>query len=235
MDEIFCATSIQCTEYLTHFHYVLLDNNFLLGLGDSYTSGGGKQSYPLVAAGLLNWSGRNFAVGGSKMGDIPSQLATAKSVLANVTHVVLTTSGNDLGVGKSVQEIILHDNYTDVEKRIYSLQPQLVATYKTIQNAVRPGTKIFALPYVDLFSVGHIIPNEDDTHKMMHTYSAMVKAAATEANIGFIESVTEAFVGHEMYSADPYCGGLTGPNAMHPNAKGYIELGQVVADYLKSN
>ena len=207
----------------------------MLGLGDSYSSGGGKQSYPLVAAGLLNWAARNFAVGGSKMADIPGQLTNAKSVLTNVTHVVLTTSGNDLGVGSTVQEIILHDNITDAEKRIWALQPKLVATYKIIQNAVRPGTKIFALPYVDLFSVGHVIPNEDDTHAMMHTYSDMIKAATTEANIGFIESVTESFVGHEMYSADPYCGGLTGPNAMHPNAKGYVKLGEVVADYLKSN
>jgi hypothetical protein len=208
----------------------------LIGLGDSYTANGGQQSYPLVAASLLNWTARNFAVGGSKMSYIPTELANAGVLLSNVTHIVLTTSGNDIGVGEIIQQVIYHDNYTAIEKQIWSLQPQLVSTYKMIQNSVRPGlaTKIFGIPYVDLFSVGHIIPNEDHAHQVMQVFSDMVKAAAAEANIEFIESVKDAFVGHQMYSADPYCGGLTGPNAMHPNLKGYIKLGQVVADYLKS-
>ncbi len=206
----------------------------MLGLGDSYTANGGQQSYPLVAANLLNWAARNFAVGGSKMSYISTELANARSLLSNVTHVVLTTSGNDIGVGEIIQQVIYHDNYTAVEKKIWSLQPQLVATYKIIQNAVLSGTKIFAIPYVDLFSVGHIIPNEDHAHQVIQVFSNMIKAAATEANIEFIESITEAFVGHQMYSADPYCDGLTGPNALHPNLKGYVKLGQVVADYLKS-
>jgi hypothetical protein len=62
----------------------------------------------------------------------------------------------------------------------------------------------------------------------------MVKAAAAEANIGFIEAITESFVGHEMYSADPYCTSLAESNPLHPNLKGDNKLGEVVADYLKS-
>src|SRR5262249_46615192 len=123
---------------------------------------------------------------------------------------------------------------TAVEAKIRALQPQLVSTYKIIQKAVRSGTKIFGIPYVDLISVGNKIPHENEAHQVMQVYSDMIKAAAAEANIGFIESVTHAFVGHEMYSADPYCTSLTDSNPLHPNLKGDNKLGEVVADYLKS-
>ncbi len=206
----------------------------LLGLGDSYTSGGGKQSYPLVAANLLGWSGSNYAVGGSKMGAVAGQLAKTGSLLSNVTHVVLTTSGNDLNVKDALMDVILKGGYKEVETKIWALQPQLVSTYKIIQNAVRLGTKIFGIPYVDLISVGNKIPNENQAHQVMQVYSNMVKAAAAEANIGFIEANTESFIGHEMYSADPYCTSLTESNPLHPNLRGDNKLGEVVADYLKS-
>lgn len=134
----------------------------------------------------------------------------------------------------ALTEVILHNNFTAVEKKIWALQPPLVSTYKIIQNAVRPGTKIFAMPYVDLISVGNKIPNENQAHQVMQVYSNMVKVAAAQANIEFIQSVTEAFVGHEMYSADPYCTSLTESNPLHPNIKGDYKLGEVVADYLKS-
>jgi hypothetical protein len=39
---------------------ISLANKFLIGLGDSYTVGGGKQFYPLVAGKLLNWPARHF-------------------------------------------------------------------------------------------------------------------------------------------------------------------------------
>lgn len=168
------------------------------------------------------------------MNSIPIQLSKAGSLLSNVTHIVLTTSGNDLNVKDALIEVIVDNNYTAVEKKIWTLQSQLVSTYKIIQNAVRSETKIFAIPYVDLISVGNKIPNENQAHQVMQVYSNMIKAAATQANIGFIESVTEAFVGHQMYSDDPYCTSLTDHNPLHPNLKGDYKLGEVIADYLKS-
>jgi len=207
----------------------------LIGLGDSYTSGGGSQSYPLVAGKLLNWQARNFAVGGSKMNAIAAQLAKVGSLLSNVTHIVLTTSGNDLGVSSALQEIILKNNATGVENKILSLQPQLVSTFKIIQDAVRPGTKIYALPYVDFISVGNKIPNEDKAHEVMKVFANMIQIAAQEVKIEYIEAVLTAFLGHEMYSPDPYCNSFNEPNAAHPNLKGYYKIGEVVADYLKSH
>jgi lysophospholipase L1-like esterase len=207
----------------------------VIGLGDSFTSGGGSKSYPLVAGSLLKWQARNFAVGGSKMDAIAGQLAIVGSLLSNVTHIVLTTSGNDLGVGQAIQQIILNNNATAVENKVLSLKPQLVLTYKIIQGAVRPGTKIYALPYVDFISVGNKIPNEDKAHEVMKVFANMIKTAAQQANIEYIEAVESAFVGHEMYSADPYVAGFNEPGAAHPNAKGYYKIGEVVADYLKSN
>jgi lysophospholipase L1-like esterase len=207
----------------------------LIGLGDSYTSGGGSQSYPLVAGKFLNWQARNFAVGGSKMNAIAAQLAKVGSLLSNVTHIVLTTSGNDLGVSSALQEIILKNNATGVENKILSLQPQLVSTFKIIQDAVRPGTKIHALPYVDFISVGNKIPNEDKAHEVMKVFANMIQIAAQEVKIEYIEAVLTAFLGHEMYSPDLYCNSFNEPNAAHPNLKGYYKIGEVVADYLKSH
>jgi hypothetical protein len=207
----------------------------LIGLGDSYTSGGGAKAYPLIAGSLLNWQARNFAVGGSKMAAIPSQLATVGSLLSSVTHIVLTTSGNDLGVGSSIQEIILKNNSAGVINKALGLKSQLVTTYKIIQGAVRPGTKIFALPYVDFISVGNKIPNEDQAHEVLKVFADVIKAAAQEANIQYIEDVLTAFTGHEMYSADPYAPGFNEPGSAHPNLKGYYKIGEVVADYLKSH
>jgi hypothetical protein len=62
----------------------------LVGLGDSYTSDGGKVSYPLVAANLLSWSGSNSAVPGSKMNGIPSQLA--KRLLEIILMIIFEKS-----------------------------------------------------------------------------------------------------------------------------------------------
>ncbi len=207
----------------------------MIGIGDSYTSGGGSKSYPLIAGSLLNWQARNFAVGGSKMNAIAGQLATVGSLLSNVTHIVLTTSGNDLGVSQAIQEIIIKDNATGVENKIWNLKPQLVLTYKIIQGAVRPGTKIYALPYVDFISVGNKIPNEDKAHEVLKVFADMVKTAAQEVNIEYIEDVLTSFRGHEMYSGDPYVPGFNEPGAAHPNLKGYYKIGEIVADYLKSH
>ncbi|CAF1241961.1 unnamed protein product [Adineta steineri] len=209
-------------------------DKFLIAFGDSYTSGG-SGSYPLVAGRLLNWPARNFAQGGSKMSHIPTQLSTAGNSLTNATHVVFTTGGNDLGVAESIQQIVLKNNYTAVANKVLSLKSQLIWTYKIIKGALREGTKIYALPYVDFISVGNKIPNEADAHRLMDLLSDTIKAASQEAGIDFIEAVKTAFAGHEIYSADPYAAGFNEPGAAHPNQKGYYKIGEVVADYIKSH
>jgi hypothetical protein len=100
-----------------------------------------------------------------------------------------------------------------------------------IQKAAPRRTKIFAISYVDLFSFNRTISNIDRVHQIMQVASDTVKAGAKLANIGLIEDVKSTFVGHEMYSADPYGYGLTGPNAAHPNLKGYHKIGEIVAYY----
>ncbi|CAF1322665.1 unnamed protein product [Rotaria sordida] len=211
----------------------------LVGLGDSFTSagdaGGLSKSYPIIAGGLLNWQARNFAKGGAKMSQIPAQLAAAASSLSNATHVVFTIGGNDLGVADSLIQIILKNNFTAVIQKATNLKPRLVSTYKLIQAAVRPQTKIYAVPYVDFISVGNKIPNEADCHRMMDVLTSTIQDAAAEAKIGFIGAVKLAFLGHEMFSADPYVDSfLSQKNAAHPNAKGYAKIGQVVAVHLQS-
>jgi hypothetical protein len=167
----------------------------------------------------LKWQTRNFAVSGSKMYAIPAQLTTVGSLLTNVTHIVFT-SDNDLGVGQSIQQVVLMNNATAVEKKIIGFQSQLVSTYKISQNTVHPGTKIHTLRYVDFISVGNKIPNEDKAHQAMKVLSNMIKFAAEEVNLEYIEAVGSAFRSHEMYSADPYAVGFNEICTAHPNTKG---------------
>ena len=87
-------------------------------------------------------------------------MASVATSLASATHVVLTTGGNDLGLGPSIQQIIVDNNYGVVANRAISLKSGLVATYEIIQKAVHPGIKIYALRYVDIFGVGNKVPNE---------------------------------------------------------------------------
>jgi lysophospholipase L1-like esterase len=206
----------------------------LVGLGDSYTAGGGSQSYPHVAAGLLNWPVRNYAVGGAKTHNIFGQLVNAGTILPTATHVVLTISGNDLDGLQSLANIA-QLNITLFEQKCANFKPTLVSTYKLIKSAVRPETKIYALPYVDFVSVGNKAPYEAESHRIFQGLNNLVKNAAADANLGYIDSVISAFLGHEMYSDDPYIDGFNHPNALHPNLKGYAKIGEVVAAYLQAN
>ncbi|UJR30333.1 hypothetical protein I4U23_017870 [Adineta vaga] len=160
---------------------------YVVGLGDSFTSGGGSKSYPHIAAGLLNWQVRNFAVGGSKTHNIFTQLVSAGTVLPLATHVVLTIGGNDLnGIGSLV-------DIAKLKSMLYRMS-------------------------------------------ISQSLNKVVKNAAAEANINYVDTVVSAFLGHEMYSSDPYIDSFQHPtNAVHPNLKGYAKIGQVLAAYLQAN
>jgi lysophospholipase L1-like esterase len=107
-----------------------LDENFLVAVGDSFTSagaaGGSSKSYPIVAENILKWFTRNFAKGGAVMKDIPGQLRTAAAALANATHVVFTIGGNDLGVASSLLQVILKNDLAGVSQKVRNLKPQLI-------------------------------------------------------------------------------------------------------------
>jgi lysophospholipase L1-like esterase len=210
-----------------------------VAIGDSFTSAGSagdvSKSYPLITGNLLQWPARNFAKGGAQMKDIPAQLIAAASSLANATHVVFTIGGNDLGVASSLLEVILKNNITAVIQKTKNLKHQLIATYKRIQAAVRPETKIYAVPYVDFISVGNKIPNEASCHQVLNVLADTLREATEEVNIGFIESVKLAFRGHEMFSTDTFVDSVFAPsNAAHPNAKGHAKIGQLVAAHISS-
>lgn len=212
-----------------------IDENLLLAFGDSYTAGGGKQSYPYVAAELLRFQAENFAIGGSTTAIIPLQLIEAGKKLLSATHLVLTIGGNDLAGIQSLVNVA-NVNITQYEEQCSSFQSTLVQTYQTIKSVVRPTTKIYALPYVDIISVGHKIPYEDECHQIYKALNSVVQSSAAAANISFVEPVISAFAGHEIYSADPYADGFDHPeNLYHPNTKGYIKIGQVLAEFIKSH
>ncbi len=207
----------------------------MLAFGDSYTAGGGKQSYPDVAADLLRYEVHNYAVGGAITSMILPQLMEAGKTLFSATHIVFTIGGNDLAGLQTILNIA-QVNITEYQQKCASFQPTLVATYKLIQSVVRPETKIYAVPYVDIISVGNKVPYEVECHQVFQAINNVVKNAAAEANIGFIDSVIPAFLGHEMYSADSYADGFDHPeNLLHPNQKGYTKIGQVVAAYIESH
>ncbi|CAF4390522.1 unnamed protein product, partial [Adineta steineri] len=77
------------------------------------------------------------------------------------------------------------------------------------------------------------IPNEASCHKIMDILTDTIKEATQEAGIAFIESVKTAFVGHEMFSSEPFVDSLfASTNAAHPNSKGYAKIGELVAAHL---
>lgn len=207
----------------------------LLGFGDSFTAGGGEKAYPYVAADLLNCEGENYAISGAITSFILPQLVNAGKKLLSATYIVFTIGGNDLEGLQSLLNIA-QVNITEYQQKCASFQPTLVTTYKQIQSVVLPGTKIYVVPYVDFISVGNKIPYEAESHQVLAAINSVVMKAAAEANIGFIDTVIPAFLGHEMYSTDPYADGFDHPgNLFHPNQKGYTKIGQVVAAYIKSH
>ena len=169
----------------------------LLGFGDSYTAGGDKKSYPYIAAELLHYDADNYAVGGAVTSMILPELMEAGKLLLSATHIVFTIGGNDLA-GIQTLVNIAEVNITEYEQKCASFQPTLVSTYKLIQSVVRPETKIYALPYVDIISTGNKIPYEAECHKVYQALNNVVRNSAAEANIGFIEPVISAFLGHEI-------------------------------------
>ncbi|UJR18360.1 hypothetical protein I4U23_005263 [Adineta vaga] len=215
------------------------NDKLIVAFGDSFTAsgavGGYSKSYTMVAANLLGWSARNFARDGVRTTAIPGQLSSAQSVLSNATHVLFTIGGNDMGVEDALLSIILHNNYTAVAQKVTDLKARLVATHKLIQSSVPSTTKIYALPYVDFVSRGNKVPNENDCRRLIDHLANTIKEAADDAKIGFIADIKTAFTGHEIFSTDPYADDYLHPkNAAHPNVKGYARLGEVVANFLKS-
>jgi lysophospholipase L1-like esterase len=183
----------------------------------------------------LNWQVRNFAVGGAVTHNIATQLTNAGAILSSATHVVLTIGGNDLYALQTLTGIAQLD-ITLYEQICANFIPTLVSTYKQVKAAVRPETKIYALPYVDFISVGNKIPYEAELHRVIKAINNAERDAAVEANIGYIDSVVSAFLSHEMYSADPYIDNFNHPtNLLHPNLKGYVKIGEVIAAYLQAN
>jgi len=183
----------------------------------------------------LNWQVRNYAVGGAVTHNILRQLITAGTILSSATHIVFTIGGNDL-YGLQALISIAQLNITLYEQNCANFKPTLVCTYNQIKAAVRPATKIYALPYVDFVSVSNKIPYEAKSHQVIKILKNVVRDAAAEANIGYIDSVVSAFLGHEMYSADPYIDDFNHPtNPLHPNLKGYAKIGELVAAHLQAN
>ncbi|UJR11989.1 hypothetical protein I4U23_016167 [Adineta vaga] len=220
------------------YQQVKVPAKLLVGLGDSAaasgTAGGYPVSYPTVAANLLGCAVRNFAKDGVKMNAIAGQLNSAKSILPNTTHITVTIGGNDLGILEAFNQIIINNNYALVAAKVTVLKPTWVSTFKLIRSSVPSTTKVYAIPYTDVISVGNKIPNEENGHKIYHHISTTIKEAAAEAGIGFIEAVTTAFAGHEIYSADPYADDYFHPkNPIHANAKGCAKIGEVIANYIR--
>ncbi|CAF0772345.1 unnamed protein product [Adineta ricciae] len=225
--------------FLTVFALCLIHGSYqqnpnIVALGDSFTSagavGGAPKSYPIVAGKILGWPAVNYAKGGSVLKDIPGQLKKAEAALANATHVIFTTGGNDVGLVQSFTQIILLNDLAGASKRVKDVEAGLVSAYNLIKAAAKPTAKIYAVAYVDFISVSKKIPNEASCHKLMDILNETVKKAAQTAGIRFIEEVKTAFRGHEMFSAEPFADSLfASSNAAHPNAKGHAKIGEVVA------
>ncbi len=149
----------------------IADTRLLIGMGDSYTTGGGVPggddessgadpctqslgSYPLVAADELGFDGQNVACGGARLADFtttsrrgaPPQTAS----IAGADIVTFTMGGNDVGGPRGVLESSRTPaTMADFAAAVDALGPQLVSAYLDVRRAA-PAAEIYVLGYPDI-------------------------------------------------------------------------------------
>lgn len=150
------------------------DARLLVGMGDSYTTGGGVPggvdqssgldpctqslgSYPLVAAEELGFAGQNVACGGAVLSDFttvshrgaPPQTAG----IGNADVIAFTMGGNDVGgPGGVLESSRTAAPMAAFAASVDALRPQLVAAYLDVQRAA-PAAEIYVLGYPDIVPI----------------------------------------------------------------------------------
>lgn len=150
------------------------EGRLLVGMGDSYTTGGGVPggvdqssgadpctqslgSYPLIAAAELGFDGQNVACGGAVLSDFTTTSRTGsppqEAGIAGADVVTFTIGGNDVGGPGGVLESARSPaSMTAFAVAVGALSPRLVATYTDVQRAA-PAAEIYVLGYPDIVPV----------------------------------------------------------------------------------
>lgn len=204
----------------------------LIGLGDSYSTGGGippadlssetchrsQRAYPLVAADELGFAGENVACGGAVLADFTSTSRRGEppqiTGIGGADIVAFTMGGNDVGGPGGVLESGADAaSMAEFAAQVEALSPQLVAAYTDVQRAAA-GAVLYVMGYPD------IVPRTQqaldsclgararglvaaDIHYNVALLNAAIEAAAAAVDAVFVDT-SPSFAGHEMCTAEAY-------------------------------
>jgi len=149
------------------------ETRLLVGMGDSYSTGGGippvdqtsaqgaddqcersLHAYPQVAADELGYAGESVACGGAVLSDFTTSSRRGAppqtSGMADADLVAFTMGGNDVGGPNGVIDSSrTAASMTDFAAAVDALVPQLVAAYTDVRQAA-PKAEVYVLGYPDI-------------------------------------------------------------------------------------
>ncbi len=148
------------------------ETRLLVGMGDSYSTGGGippvdqtsaqgadqcersLHAYPQVAADELGYAGESVACGGAVLSDFTTSSRRGAppqtSGIADADLIAFTMGGNDVGGPNGVIDSSrTAASMTDFAAAVDALVPQLVAAYTDVRQAA-PKAEVYVLGYPDI-------------------------------------------------------------------------------------
>jgi lysophospholipase L1-like esterase len=221
----------------------------IVGLGDSYSSGGSSDTFPgrgecwqsagaysLLAAKELGYRGKNYACSGAVTGDLTKsfkgQAAQISLIDADASWVVLTIGGNDIDILGTAAGSATQQSYAT------TMLPKTQTSIENVLKAIEqkaPKAKVMLLSYPSFLPSSGSCSNANTVGaaQLYKNLTATMKNAATATGASFLD-VAPAFAGHDMCAADSWFAGSNGNIADHPNGKGYANIGKQLAAAIKA-
>jgi lysophospholipase L1-like esterase len=227
----------------------------IVGLGDSYSSGGSSDTYPgtgqcwqsagaysLLAAKELGYRGKNYACSGAVTADMTrafkGQAAQISLIDSDADWVVLTIGGNDIGIlGNAAGGTTQQTNATNM---LPKTQTAIENVLKGIKQKV-PNAKVMLLSYPNYLpasgTCGGKISSQTNLAGATQLYknlTATMKSASTATGTQFLD-VAPSFIGHDACASDAWFSGSGSPVADHLNGKGYAQIAKQVSAAIKAS
>ena len=165
----------------------------------------------------------------------------------DVTLVVLTIGGNDIGFGDIVASCVIltcspAPDSDELEARLDALRIALVQDVHPRLAAAYPEARVVHVGYPHLAPPPDIDPrclwmsgaDQRAARGIVDALDETAADAAEQAGTAEHLDVSDAFAGHELCTRDPWVNDVGfGPGAAHPDADGQRALARAVAEALE--